>query len=59
MAKDYPQADHYEALIEELNKMKPRGIATFITSAGMFRVDYNFNPPRVEKIKPKGKEQDG
>lgn len=51
MKKGYPQVDHYKALIEMRKNMKNKGIATFITGAGMFKVDYNFNPPKVTKIK--------
>ena len=50
MKKGYPQAEHYKALSEMRKNMKPKGIATFMTGAGMFRVDYNFNPPKVTKI---------
>lgn len=57
MTKGYPQAEHYKALIEMRKNMKNRGIATFITGAGIFKVDYNFNPPIVKKIEPE--EQDG
>lgn len=44
-----------ERAIDMLLTMRPRDKATFITRKGIYQVDYNYNPPRVTKLKMKGK----
>lgn len=44
--------DLKEAIDMFLN-VKPKGISTWITVKGTYRIDHNYNPPRVTKIKDK------
>ena len=43
------------AAIKELNefllKVKPKDKVIWITKKGIYELDYNYNPPRVTKIK--------
>lgn len=34
-------------------RTKPKGISTWITAKGVYKIDHNYNPPRVTKIEEK------
>lgn len=53
-----PDIDAYEAIEFMREAIKPRGKVTWLTAKGVYRVDYNFNPPRVTKIEEKGNAKD-
>ena len=36
--------------IDMFLSVKPKGISTWITGKGVYRLDHNYNPPRVTKI---------
>lgn len=42
-----------EAIKSMRESIKPSGKATWLTVNGMYEIDYNYNPPRVIKIKEK------
>lgn len=45
--------DDLKEAIDMFLSVKPKGISTWITTKGTYRIDRNYNPPRVTKIKEK------
>lgn len=45
--------DSLKEAIDMFLGVKPKGISTWITTKGIYRVDHNYNPPRVTKIEEK------
>lgn len=45
--------DLKEAIDMFLNVKPEGGISTWITVKGIYKIDHNYNPPRVTKIKDK------
>lgn len=45
--------DALKEAIDMFLSTKPKGISTWITAKGVYRVDHNYNSPRVTKIEEK------
>lgn len=45
--------DDLKEAIDMFLSVKPKGISTWIIVKGIYRIDHNYNPPRVTKIKDK------
>ena len=53
--KDPVRITSKKQIAEDISSMreaiKPKGKATWLTIYGAYEVDYNYNPPRVTKLK--------
>ena len=52
MSEEETTSESIKELIEFMNAIQKEKV-TWITEKGIYKVDYNYNPPRVTKIKDK------
>lgn len=52
MSEEETESEAIKELIEFMNTMQKEKV-TWITENGIYEVNYNYNPPRVTKIKDK------